>query len=70
MRDINEICLTLLEDLDDIAISGPLSSNLRDALHADDVRLSVTRVNELKRLLEALAPLARRGSVKEVRTLV
>lgn len=67
---INYLCYELSESLADIVISDSLTSNLRDALHADDARLSANKINELKRLLEILAPLARRGNVKEIRRLI
>ena len=66
MSYISEIGLSLWEDMQTIGLDGPTAYSIRSALpHFDDD----PNVEELRRLLKVLAPLARSGKVEEARRI-
>ena len=67
MRNINESCLSLWEDMQDIGVDGPTVYSINSAL--DFGGRDGLNLEELHRLLKALAPYARRGDVKEARRI-
>ena len=67
MGDISEIGLSLWEDLQTIGLDGPTAYSIQSALPYHDH--GEPNVEELHRLLKALAPLARSGKVEEARRI-
>ena len=67
MRYIRESCLSLWEDMQTIGLDGPTAYCIQDALPYHDH--DEPNVEELRRLLKVLAPLARSGKVEEARRI-
>ena len=66
MRYISELGLSLWEELQTIGLDGPTAYSIQSALPYRDEE---PNVEELRRLLKALAPLARSGKVEEARKI-
>ena len=67
MGYISEIGRSLWEELQTIGLDGPTAYSIQSALHYHDH--GEPNVEELHRLLKALAPLARSGKVEEARRI-
>ena len=67
MHYISEIGLSLWEDLQTIGLDGPTAYCIQDAL--PDFDGDEPKVEQLRRLLKVLAPLARSGKVEEARRI-
>ena len=71
IRYIRDISESLCEDLETIGLDGPTAYSIQSALpqHGLPYDHTVPYLNELRRLLEVLAPLARSGKVEEARRI-
>lgn len=72
MGYISEISLTLWEEMLTLGLDGPTAYSIKSATPSrsdDNMPYDKSTVAELQRLLKALAPLARRGKVKEARMI-
>ena len=67
--NISEMCLSLWEDMQDAGLNGPTVYSIGSALPWSGRSREEPNVEELRRLLRALAPLARRGNVREARRI-
>ena len=68
MRYISEISITLWEEMLTLGLDGPTAYIIKSAMPwrpDDNMPYDKSTVAELQRLLKALAPLARRGDIKE-----